>query len=122
MRCRLRTVNGPLRTVCHFPVHTIRTDRNIDYTVHTRTYFIVTFPKGLFRNNVDLKKQTVGWIVRTVKVRVYWTTLGEGGGRITLPSLVAPAIGHLFLIIEGRVRRVGHFIKKTTRKQNYNEK
>ena len=57
---------------------------------------------------------------------MYWTTLGEGGGRITLPSLVAPAIGHLFLIIEGRVRRVGHFIKKTTTtttcKQNYNEK
>ena len=43
---------------------------------------------------------------------MYWITLGEGGGRITLPSLVAPAIGHLFLIIEGRVRRVGHFIKK----------
>ena len=55
-------------------------------------------------------------------MRVYWTTLGEGGGRITLPSLVAPAIGHLFLIIEGRVRRVGHFIKKTTCEQNYNEK
>ena len=46
------------------------------------------------------------------KVRLYWTTLGEGGGRITLPSPVAPAMGHLFLIIERRVRRVGHFIKK----------
>ena len=109
MRCRLRTVNGPLRTVCHFSVHTIRTDRNIDYTVHTHTYFIVTFPKGLFRNNVDLKKQTVGWIVRTVKVRVYWTTLGEGGGRITLPFPVAPAMDHLFLIIEGRVAEGGSF-------------
>ena len=84
----------------------------MDYIVHTHTYFIVTSPKGLFRNNVNYKKQTVGWIIGTVKVRVYWTTLGEGGGRITLPSLVAPAIGHLFLIIEGRVRRVGHFIKK----------
>ena len=64
MRCRLRTVNGPLRTVYHFSVHTIRTDRNMDYLDR--------------------------------KVRVYWTTLGEVGGRITLPAPVAPTRSHLF--------------------------
>ena len=37
----------------------------------------------------------------------------RGGRRTDHASLpVAPAMGHVFLIIEGRVRRVGHFIKK----------
>ena len=44
-----------------------------------------------------------------VKVRVYWTTLGEGGGRIMLPSPIAPAMSHLFLIMEGRVAEGGSF-------------
>ena len=60
MRCRLRTVNGPLRTVCNFSVHTIRTDRNMDYIVHTHTLLHCYLPKGAFQEQCRLKETNSG--------------------------------------------------------------
>ena len=111
MRCRLRTVNGPLQTVCHFLVHMIRTDRKMDYIIHTHTYFIVTSPNGLFRIGTGLLK--CGCIEQP-------SGREEDGSPFPPPSPLQWVT--FFLIIERRVRRVGHFIKKTTCKQNYNEK
>ena len=56
MRCRLRIVNGPLQIVFHFSVHTIRTDRNMDYIIHTHTLALLLPPQRGFLGTMIIQK------------------------------------------------------------------